>query len=1136
MATRVEPLLRHIRRLASSPPALPDSDAALLERFSQRRDDNAFAALIARHGAMVLGVCRRVLRDHQEAEDAFQATFLALARKASSLRHPDRLAAWLHVTARQLALKARRTAERRRQRERCCTPIDAAASVDPLEELSAREMLQVLDEEMQRLPEVYRLPLVLCCLEGRTQEEAARLLGWTPGSVRGRLERGRARLHARLLRRGLSLSAALLAVEASRGAPIPPAGESAQTILRTALGLAESGTRHLSALPLKLVLTLTLTAGAIAVVASAVTRREATPTPPASAADSPKPREENQARTDRYGDPLPAGALVRLGTVRLRHNAFRFAFAPDGKRIASAGNDGLVRIWRTATGEEVGRLEDHRGPAYAVAYSPDGKQIATGGLTNIHLWDAATGKRIWKASGFDGGKDFKKNLGILVGIFSLAFSPDSKVLAAGEGNVRVSLWDVASGEVLGRLEAPGTDSLAFLPDGERLLASAGGVVHLCDLKDKELRKIETGRSALRLPLALTPDGKSFAAAADRDITEGDGMNRYVVRSEGVVSLWDIATGKESRRLEVLRQVLAITLSPDGKTLAYSQDQDRTIHLLDVASWKESRRIDLVEGRAFNLAFSPDGKTLAASGRNDIQLWDTATGRPLLPLAGHAAAVDTTAFTAGGKQLVSTCRETGIARVWEVSTGRQIHSFAGDWSHGIVAPSLDGRMLASSPSLFNSIGIWNVASGKCVRRLQVEKNPPSKYSHSIWQLALSPDGRQVTSISYGNSPRDPNTTVLIQDTTTGKERGRWKEAPDDTRKRNTHYLTLAPDASVMAQTDGRTIRVRAAISGRTLRSLEPGKLQADETLSEPLVISADGRFLACVAPIRHQGETRIKNSRIHVWELATGNEIACFAAPCTTVVAFSPHGRILATTDSGHSEYPTREAPIQLWDVATGDEIGRLRGHGTFVESLAFSPDGKTLATGLADSTVLIWNLGPVLQRVQQALPAVFVEDLPRLWTDLAGKDARKAQASLRAMAATPNVVLPFLEQQLKPASAADPERLRRMIADLDSEQFAVRKAASEDLRKLDLLAEPALQKALEGKPSLEGRRRIEELLAFYRGPVARDETRRIVRAVAVLEYMKNEGASPLLKKLAAGAPEARLTREATAARERLNQP
>jgi RNA polymerase sigma factor (sigma-70 family) len=166
---------------------------------------------------MALGVCRRVLRDAQDAEDAAQAAFLVLARKAATLRRPDALAGWLHGVARHLALKCCRAGDRRREREtrgaRVASPLPPP---DPLDQLTAREMLQVLDEELQRLPEVYRVPVILCCLEGRTQDEAAAQVGWTPGSLRGRLERGRKHLHARLARRGLELSVAWAALEVSQ--------------------------------------------------------------------------------------------------------------------------------------------------------------------------------------------------------------------------------------------------------------------------------------------------------------------------------------------------------------------------------------------------------------------------------------------------------------------------------------------------------------------------------------------------------------------------------------------------------------------------------------------------------------------------------------------------------------------------------------------------------------------------------------------------------------------------------------------------------------------------------------------------------------------------------------------------------
>jgi RNA polymerase sigma factor (sigma-70 family) len=219
MAARSAPLLDYLHRLASQHGSDPAPDAVLFDRFLRGRDEAAFAALVARHGPMVNRLCRRVLSDAHAAEDAFQATFLVLARRAAAVRPPEVLAAWLHQVAYRVALKARGVGIRRRARETAVPDLAPADTrPDPLAELSARELLTILDEEVQRLPKVYRLPLIHCCLEGRSQEETAGLLGWTPGSVKGRLERGRARLHARLARRGLALTAALAAAEVARGA------------------------------------------------------------------------------------------------------------------------------------------------------------------------------------------------------------------------------------------------------------------------------------------------------------------------------------------------------------------------------------------------------------------------------------------------------------------------------------------------------------------------------------------------------------------------------------------------------------------------------------------------------------------------------------------------------------------------------------------------------------------------------------------------------------------------------------------------------------------------------------------------------------------------------------------------------
>jgi RNA polymerase sigma factor (sigma-70 family) len=218
MARSAAHLLHCLRRHSAAPGGDLSPDTDLLARFIHRREEAAFEILLARYGPLVMRVCRGVLHDRHAAEDAFQATFWVLARQARTIRRPGALAAWLHGVARRVALKARTGTDRRRLREEPCasfSPLDPRP--DPLQELSARELLAALDEEVQRLPEVYRLPVILCCLEGRTQEEAALQLGWSPGSVKGRLERGRARLHARLARRGLTMSAVLAVAEAARG-------------------------------------------------------------------------------------------------------------------------------------------------------------------------------------------------------------------------------------------------------------------------------------------------------------------------------------------------------------------------------------------------------------------------------------------------------------------------------------------------------------------------------------------------------------------------------------------------------------------------------------------------------------------------------------------------------------------------------------------------------------------------------------------------------------------------------------------------------------------------------------------------------------------------------------------------------
>jgi RNA polymerase sigma factor (sigma-70 family) len=496
MAVQPEALLQHLRRVASGRSPDPGSDATLIARFVERRDEAAFAALVGRHSPMVLGVCRRVLHDAHEAEDVAQATFLVLARKAATIRHPEALTAWLHGTARRLALRHERGQQRRRRRETASARAALGSRpTHPLDELSARELLRILDTEVERLPESYRLPVLLCCLEGRSQEEAARQLGWTPGSVKGRLERGRARLHARLAGRGLLLSAVLGAVEVSRAAspslgralveaavcfadrrPVPPGAS------EPARRLAEQALRGAILTNLKLLAVLTLGAGVALAAAGMVTSPDAAPPPGAEASKSPQ--ESAAARTDRFGDRLPPGAVARLGTVRFRTGGLLYscALAPDGKTVATGSADHTVRLFDAATGEPLRRLggvgQFH---ITCLAYAPDGRALASGGYDNsIVIWDPATGRALHQfriANGAIWDLVTQKPVYQLGGtpgqvgpLSCLAFTRDGKglIIAGGAGPVR--LLDVTTGKPLREFTGHkfGVRSMTLSPDGRRL--------------------------------------------------------------------------------------------------------------------------------------------------------------------------------------------------------------------------------------------------------------------------------------------------------------------------------------------------------------------------------------------------------------------------------------------------------------------------------------------------------------------------------------------------------------------------------------------------------------------------------------------------------------------------------------------
>jgi RNA polymerase sigma factor (sigma-70 family) len=343
-------LLRHLRGLFPEPPTAV-TDRGLLERFTAAGEEAAFAGLLRRHGPMVLGVCRRVLANAADAEDVFQATFLLLARKAASIRKGESVSSWLHAVAFRLALRARAQAATRRRRER-----QAAEQRTPTPEVpAAGELEAALDEELARLPARYRAPLVLCYLEGKTQEEARRRLGRPLGTVRSRLARGRRLLRERLRKRGVAFSAAALA--AARPAPALPAPlfhATLQAGLRFAAGgavagmvsarvaaLVDSGSRLLAATKFKAGLALFVLLSLLTAGALAVTHR-----PPPSAAIQPGQRPQKDP-SQRPARDVSEGVVAVTGRV----------LDPSGKPAAGARVAGVGHFRTGQTGEPAEDLE-----------------------------------------------------------------------------------------------------------------------------------------------------------------------------------------------------------------------------------------------------------------------------------------------------------------------------------------------------------------------------------------------------------------------------------------------------------------------------------------------------------------------------------------------------------------------------------------------------------------------------------------------------------------------------------------------------------------------------------------------------------------------------------------------------------
>jgi RNA polymerase sigma factor (sigma-70 family) len=1083
-------LHRMTRSVRTDAMQLPDLE--LVRRFAQGRDPDAFELLLWRHGAMVWGVCRRLLINTHDAEDAFQATFLTLARSAGTIGERGAVVAWLYRVALHTSLAARKARQRRAVREWLTPePPEQASGEDPAHAASARDLRRLIDEEVNGLPEKLRLPFLLCEIEGRCRVSAAAELGCPVGTIESRLSRARQRLRTRLLRRGLALPATLaVTVPGSlRAAALRLAAET-PAVSRPVRALAEQAARTaLPGRPLVGALATCLLAACAGFAVLAGPTREPTPqqqtkeTPVASAKSEPAvaPAEAGAA--------LPAGVLTRIGSPRLRHtgSVASVAFSADGRWIASTDDNGTACVWDSATGKLRHRFPGGKTPWHPTAFSPDSKTLLTlrttkgpGDTTWLHAFDLATGKEL-PVRGNDAGAQGTVRHG-----YSL--SADGRYFGFGDGQ-KFFLHDTESGKLIQSFDQSrwGMAPPAFASEGKLLaLTSGNDALRVVAVETTREMFTVTENQGLIRATAFTPDSTILATLSVDTPTRKDSL-----------ALWEVKTGKLIRRitdLEVTAYCLAF--SPDGKRLAVGNLQRLAVQLFDTATGKELRRFRSWPS-VRQVVFSPDGKSLAA-GRTTgtVSVWDVETGKPRPASADPAAGPCSLAFTEKG--LLIDGGDGPAVHDWR--TGKVIRRYADPRTKSFegFALSADGRLMALS-EFDGSIRLMDAATGKTIRILRGHTTLASP-------VLFSPDGRRLFSRGYDQ-------TLRIWDVEKGKEQRSLKSASNTSGER----LAVSPDGKMLAtatwEGSGHLVRIWDADRGQELHRCDQGA-----KIVFRLTFSPDGTLLAAAgsdgwSPV---GDTP---GTVTLWDTATGQRRRTLAAHQGGAIeaVFSPDGRMLAT--GGYDKV------IRFWEIATGKERHELHGHEGAVYALAFSKGGRHLASSSQEAPVFVWNVYGSLSNERAA-------GLPR-WEDLADADAAQVFEAIGRLAAVPAKAIALCRANLKPASDAGQRRIRQLIADLDSPRFAVRQKATTELEKKVEDVEPLLRKALQEAAVLEVKKRLEGILAHLGNP-GPDRLRQ-ARAVEVLEIVATPEAIQLLDELAGGAASARLTRDAAAARDRLRK-
>jgi RNA polymerase sigma factor (sigma-70 family) len=1125
-ASHSVPILDHVRRLVEKGSSSP-SDADLLERYRARRDERAFALLVERHGSMVLNVCWSVLRHRHDAEDAVQATFLVLARNARSIRRPESLAGWLHGVAHRLALKARADSLRRQRREATATtrPVDAGPSNDP----AWTEVCAILHEALSALPDRLRAPLVLAYLEGLTQNEVAWRLGLPAATVKGRIHRGRERLRFLLDRRGLTLAAGLAALLTGQAVASPLRARLVEMTVQVVRGLlaetaaatpvaslAGETTWRLGAIKLGLLSGLLGIAGLAIVGMRLLPHASAKPAMALQGAERP-----SQTRVDANGDLLPDGAVARIGTVRFNHGdgLNNMLFTPDGKTILSTGG-GWLRIWDAGNGREIAHLPKPN-PSWddEVVLSADGKTLISLGQESradtLRFWDVGAHKEI-RTIELPGQRRLWS-----VDIRN-ALSPDGR-LALVNRTKDVRVFDVQTGKQLWQAPRSEANEQAAVFAGNDRVATVNGKHSI------EVRKARTGELL-----------RTFQQASAADFLAASADGRWLATLEhhvhaidklldrDVVHLWDLSTGTEKHLLVArpARWYMNLQFTADGRSLLTwaSGTNGQELTVWDTRSGESLGELSGAVGQ--HLAVSPDGTRLAAgSNWGKFALFDMKTRQCLSAEVStdlHTAAIS---LSPDGDRVLTT--GYGSIAMYEIATGKRLQcvelpaNFSTD-PYRVHSPDLRYALSVTRELVTKEtvLHVWDIATGKALYKLPF----PGEWIQLA--TAFSPDSAVLAVWQPGTEA-----VVRLWDVRTGRETASFKEP----KAGWPGHLFFTPDGKSLIVAGKQTVAYEVP-GGKELFSWRMPPLEdksgmgfavvggapanpRDRNAWRRLVVSPEGNLAAGILDGGF-GRTRLTD-RIALCDAVTGQLIRRWSdsgelANGYEEVAFSADGRLLATSD--------RQA-IHLWEVATGQELQTFQGHRGEIRSLAFSANGLRFASASNDSTVLIWDL--------RMRPSATNATIAGCWEDLKGDDARRAYAAVWRLVDFGQPAVAFLSEHLQPIPATDPARIGRYVEDLDDASFTAREKAFKELAKLGDEAVPALRKALTSGPSLEAKRRVDQLLERSPNVPVPPERLRCLRALHALEQIRSNEARDVLTTMASGADYARDTTGARAALRRL---